>query len=194
LLTCKHNSFFEDTSSEIVRFYGVCLEPAVCLVMEFCERYITRPDTLPTLLAHLPLTHALSALLFGMIRGSLHGVLKDEKTDMSWEMAISFIQATVRGIHLLHTSQPQVLHRCGRSHVTPIKADIFSYFHCECILGTKRYPRTMAHRDLKTLNLLVTHDWQIKVADFGLARANTKDNQSTLARLCGTNVSFWGHA
>lgn len=117
----KFLSFFEDTSPEIVRFYGVCLEPAVCLVMEFCER------------------------------GSLHGVLKDEKTDMSWEMAISFIQATVRGIHLLHTSQPQVL-----------------------------------HRDLKTLNLLVTHDWQIKVADFGLARANTNDNQSTLARLCGT--------
>jgi hypothetical protein len=58
-------------------------------------------------------------------------VLKDEKTDMSWEMAISFIQATVRGIHLLHTSQPQVLHRCGRSHVTPIKADI--YFPCKRI-------------------------------------------------------------
>jgi hypothetical protein len=55
-------------------------------------------------------------------------VLKDEKTDMSWEMAISFIQATVRGIHLLHTSQPQVLHRyCSR--VTPlIKTGFFSRF------------------------------------------------------------------
>jgi hypothetical protein len=79
-------------------------------------------------LAHLPLTHDPFVLLFGTIRGSLHGVLKDEKTDMSWEMAISFIQATVRGIHLLHTSQPQVLHRY-RSHVTPFKADIFRYFH-----------------------------------------------------------------
>ncbi len=63
-----------------------------------------------------------------MIRGSLYGVLKDEKTDMSWEMAISFIQATVRGIHLLHTSQPQVLHRC-RSH-------IFSYFRVSVYLYT----------------------------------------------------------
>jgi hypothetical protein len=43
-------------------------------------------------------------------------VLKDKKTYMSWEMAISFVQATVRGIHHLHTSQPQVLHRYVSLH------------------------------------------------------------------------------
>jgi hypothetical protein len=65
VLTFRHNSFFEDTSPEIVRFYGVCLEPAVCLVMEFCERYITSLDTVSTFLAYLPpvqLTHALFRL------------------------------------------------------------------------------------------------------------------------------------
>ncbi len=40
-------------------------------------------------------------------------------------------------------------------------------------------------RDLKTLNLLVTYDWQIKVADFGLARADTQDNRSALGKMCG---------
>jgi serine/threonine protein kinase len=51
------------------------------------------------------------------------------------------------------------------------------------------------YRDLKTLNLLVTHDWQIKVADFGLARANTNSNRSTLARLCGAPATLgWSEA
>lgn len=42
------------------------------------------------------------------------------------------------------------------------------------------------HRDLKTLNVLVTDDWHAKLCDFGLSRFNTGSNLSTLAKCRGT--------
>ncbi|PRP86416.1 ankyrin repeat-containing protein [Planoprotostelium fungivorum] len=42
------------------------------------------------------------------------------------------------------------------------------------------------HRDMKSLNLLVTKDWALKMCDFGLSRFNTAENLMTFQRMCGT--------
>ncbi|GAM20862.1 hypothetical protein SAMD00019534_040370 [Acytostelium subglobosum LB1] len=42
------------------------------------------------------------------------------------------------------------------------------------------------HRDLKSLNLLVTEDWVVKICDFGLSRFDTGSNLETLGKLRGT--------
>lgn len=42
------------------------------------------------------------------------------------------------------------------------------------------------HRDLKSLNLLVTDSWAVKVCDFGLSRFDTSSNLKTLSKLRGT--------
>jgi len=49
----------------------------------------------------------------------------------------------------------------------------------------KRNPPIM-HRDLKSLNLLVTETWDVKVCDFGLSRFDTSSNMKTLTKVRGT--------
>jgi serine/threonine protein kinase len=39
------------------------------------------------------------------------------------------------------------------------------------------------HRDLKSDNLLVTSDWQVKVADFGLSRYRSQKKTMTQVRV-----------
>ncbi|XP_049852546.1 stress-activated protein kinase alpha-like [Schistocerca gregaria] len=47
-------------------------------------------------------------------------------------------------------------------------------------------PSPIVHRDLKSLNLLVTSDWHLKVCDFGLSRVLGSRNLETFKKLCGT--------
>jgi len=42
------------------------------------------------------------------------------------------------------------------------------------------------HRDFKSLNILVTHDWECRVSDFGLSRFNTTESVETLKQMRGT--------
>jgi len=44
----------------------------------------------------------------------------------------------------------------------------------------------IVHRDVKTSNLLINADDQLKIADMGLARFDNPDAEKSMKRLCGT--------
>jgi len=48
------------------------------------------------------------------------------------------------------------------------------------------YKPQVLHRDFKSLNILVTHDWECRVSDFGLSRFNTTESVETLKQMRGT--------
>jgi serine/threonine protein kinase len=54
-----------------------------------------------------------------------------------------------------------------------------------CIGMTYLHAAPIIHRDLKCRNLLIDKDWNIKVADFGLARGITEERPGTMTA-CGT--------
>jgi len=109
-------------SDYVVQFFGACLEPRICMVMEYCNRK------------------------------SLNHVMQDKRYDIGWERGLYFALSTAKGLQYLHS-------------------------------------RSILHRDMKSLNLLVHEDhgnWALKVSDFGLARLNNSKNQNTLTKICGT--------
>jgi len=108
-------------SKRIVKIFGACLEPKICMVMEFCER------------------------------GSLYDILKDEKIKLCWDHIFKFAIEIADGINCLHTWIPKIY-----------------------------------HRDLKSLNILVSKSWDVKIADFGLARFDTNTNATTMETFVGT--------
>jgi len=108
-------------SEYIVHFFGAVVKDKLALVMEFCER------------------------------GSLFNVLQDEDTEITWGRSMDMLEEVTKGIRVLHTHDPPIM-----------------------------------HRDLKTLNVLVTHDYHCKLCDFGLARTDTSTNLATLGHCRGT--------
>jgi len=108
-------------SPHIVEFLGACLEPRICIVLEYCSL------------------------------GSLYDVLKKEGFDVGWDKAFKFSIEMSAAVNFLHTHNPPIF-----------------------------------HRDMKTLNLLITESFDCKVCDFGLARFATKDTNDTLTKMCGT--------
>jgi hypothetical protein len=110
-------------SEYVVKFYGLCLEPKLTLVIEYCSR------------------------------GSLYDVMNDPTINIGWPLVFKFAIDMAKGLQVLHNHQPKIL-----------------------------------HRDWKSLNLLVTEDWCIKVCDFGLSRPDTNSNNETLVKLRGTMI------
>jgi len=112
------------SDSNIVHFYGVILEPKLCIVMELCEN------------------------------GSLYHYLKI-KPDITWDKVLKWVNEATRGINTLHLWKPPIV-----------------------------------HRDLKSLNLLIDNDLNVKVCDFGLSRyiasEDITDTDQTLQKLRGT--------
>ena len=48
------------------------------------------------------------------------------------------------------------------------------------------FPTPLIHRDLKSLNLLISKGWTLKVSDFGLSRFRNLSLQTRLTGACGT--------
>eukprot|EP01117_Protostelium_nocturnum_P011928 TRINITY_DN4362_c0_g1_i1.p1 TRINITY_DN4362_c0_g1~~TRINITY_DN4362_c0_g1_i1.p1 ORF type:complete len:855 (+),score=237.93 TRINITY_DN4362_c0_g1_i1:325-2889(+) len=74
------------------------------------------------------------------------------------------------------------LYEIGWDRIFAITIDMvkgINYLH-------ERKPDPIVHRDLKSLNILVTDNWDIKICDFGLARLKNGVNQETLRKLRST--------
>lgn len=75
-------STISSVSPYVVGLYGACLEPKVCLVMEYCSR------------------------------GSLFNVLNSNSSKLNAEQAFKFIHQIVSGMRTLHTHfDKPILHR-----------------------------------------------------------------------------------
>eukprot|EP01124_Arcella_intermedia_P031925 TRINITY_DN7339_c0_g1_i2.p1 TRINITY_DN7339_c0_g1~~TRINITY_DN7339_c0_g1_i2.p1 ORF type:complete len:648 (+),score=125.67 TRINITY_DN7339_c0_g1_i2:29-1972(+) len=108
----------------IVKLFGVCLEPSMMLVMEYCSR------------------------------GTLYHVMSsnDSQIVFKWERFFSIVFQTAEGLNALHNHTPKIL-----------------------------------HRDIKPHNLLITQNWEVKVADFGLSLENSAQTD-VLTQPSGTSA------
>lgn len=57
---------------------------------------------------------------------------------------------------------------------------------CSALQFIHSHDPPVYHRDIKSLNFLVTKDWRVRLGDLGLARAKTDTNMETMSRTVGT--------
>ncbi|PRP87667.1 ankyrin repeat-containing protein [Planoprotostelium fungivorum] len=89
-----------------------------------------------------------------------------------------------------------IMEYCGRGSLYNVMQKPESFGWVKLLRFSKQMAKGMTtlhsfeppivHRDVKSLNLLVTEDWDLKVSDFGLSRFKTEDNLETLRQLRGT--------
>ncbi|KYQ90942.1 ankyrin repeat-containing protein [Tieghemostelium lacteum] len=72
-------------SQFMVTFYGACIEPKLCMVMEYCSR------------------------------DSLYHVMNTKKYDIGWDRFFQFTMQMTLGIQCLHNWSPQIVHRDFKS-------------------------------------------------------------------------------
>lgn len=68
-------------SEHVVKFYGGCFDPKICLVMEYCSN------------------------------GSLYHLQQRENLDIGWDMCFRLLIETITGIVALHAENPPIVHR-----------------------------------------------------------------------------------
>lgn len=68
-------------SSHVVRFYGGCLQPKICLVMEYCSN------------------------------GSLYHLFQRKELEFNWTLYFRLALETVEGVLALHNHTPTIVHR-----------------------------------------------------------------------------------
>ncbi|EAL68440.1 ankyrin repeat-containing protein [Dictyostelium discoideum AX4] len=72
-------------SQFMVTFYGACIEPKLCMVMEYCSR------------------------------DSLYHVMNTKKYDIGWDRFFQFTMQMTLGVQCLHNWTPQIVHRDFKS-------------------------------------------------------------------------------
>lgn len=68
-------------SDHVVKFFGGCLQPKICLVMEYCSN------------------------------GSLYHLFQRKEFQFDWNLFFRLCIETVEGVLALHNHKPQVVHR-----------------------------------------------------------------------------------